>query len=44
MSVNNPNYGEMLNNPICLDIPWYNPDPAVLERLVFKIVYMKNDF
>lgn len=22
MSVNNPYYGQMKNNPICLDIPW----------------------
>ncbi|KAF9823277.1 hypothetical protein SFRURICE_019086 [Spodoptera frugiperda] len=25
MSVNNPNYGQMAGNPICLDIPWKTP-------------------
>ncbi|XP_077288717.1 circadian regulator cryptochrome [Arctopsyche grandis] len=31
MSVNNPNYGQMENNPICLDIGWYNPNSFILE-------------
>ena len=26
MSVNNPHYGEMLENPICLNIDWYKND------------------
>ena len=24
MSANNPFYGEMVRNPICIDVPWYN--------------------
>lgn len=32
MSVQNPNYGQMRNNPICLNIPWSTPnDEAVLR-------------
>ncbi|CAH2037081.1 unnamed protein product, partial [Iphiclides podalirius] len=32
MSVNNPNYGQMAGNPICLDIPWKNPEGDELKR------------
>lgn len=32
MSVNNPHYGEMLNNPICLEIKWAEPDPVMVQR------------
>lgn len=34
MSVNNPNYGQMANNPICLDIPWKNPEGGELQRWI----------
>nr|ABB52818.2 cryptochrome 1 [Sesamia nonagrioides] len=34
MSVNNPNYGQMSGNPICLDIPWKNPEGDELQRWV----------
>ena len=30
MSANNPFYGEMERNPICIDVPWYD-DPKQLE-------------
>ena len=26
MSTNNPFYGEMARNPICIDVPWYTND------------------
>ncbi|XP_026324719.1 cryptochrome-1 [Hyposmocoma kahamanoa] len=32
MSVNNPNYGQIAGNPICLDIPWKSPEGDELER------------
>lgn len=32
MSVNNPNYGQMAGNPICLDIPWKNPEGDELQK------------
>ncbi|KAJ2939748.1 hypothetical protein O0L34_g17939 [Tuta absoluta] len=32
MSVNNPNYGQMSGNPICLDIPWKEPEGDELKR------------
>ncbi|CAH1645315.1 unnamed protein product [Spodoptera littoralis] len=32
MSVNNPNYGQMAGNPICLDIPWKTPAGDELQR------------
>lgn len=32
MSVRNPNYAEMNDNPICLNIPWYNISNGKLER------------
>ncbi|KAF9418520.1 hypothetical protein HW555_004669 [Spodoptera exigua] len=32
MSVNNPNYGQMAGNPICLDIPWKTPSGDELQR------------
>ncbi|XP_049869522.1 cryptochrome-1 isoform X2 [Pectinophora gossypiella] len=32
MSVNNPNYGQMAGNPICLDIPWKEPEGDELQR------------
>lgn len=32
MSVNNPNYGQIVENPICLDIPWKSPEGDELER------------
>ncbi|KAI5652106.1 FAD binding domain of DNA photolyase domain-containing protein [Phthorimaea operculella] len=32
MSVNNPNYGQMAGNPICLDIPWKEPEGDELKR------------
>ncbi|XP_050345943.1 cryptochrome-1 [Nymphalis io] len=32
MSVNNPNYAQMANNPICLDIPWKEPESDELQR------------
>jgi cryptochrome len=32
MSVNNPNYGQMAGNPICLDIPWKDPKGDELQR------------
>ncbi|CAG9133430.1 unnamed protein product [Plutella xylostella] len=32
MSVNNPQYGQMEANPICLDIPWRQPRGDELER------------
>ncbi|KAH9632067.1 hypothetical protein HF086_015271 [Spodoptera exigua] len=34
MSVNNPNYGQMAGNPICLDIPWKTPSGDELQRSV----------
>ncbi|KAL0841551.1 hypothetical protein ABMA28_015216 [Loxostege sticticalis] len=34
MSVNNPNYGQMAGNPICLDIPWKNPEGDELLRWI----------
>ncbi|XP_053670941.1 cryptochrome-1 [Anopheles nili] len=32
MSVQNPHYGEMERNPICLNIPWYTPQDDSLAR------------
>lgn len=32
MSVKNPNYGQMENNPICLDIPWSEPIKEDVEK------------
>ncbi|XP_035782382.1 cryptochrome-1 [Anopheles albimanus] len=32
MSVRNPHYGEMERNPICLNIPWYEPVDDSLVR------------
>ncbi|XP_052868813.1 cryptochrome-1 [Anopheles cruzii] len=32
MSVQNPYYGEMERNPICLSIPWYEPNDDSLAR------------
>lgn len=32
MSVNNPVYGEMYRNPICLNIPWSDPSADILRR------------
>ncbi|OWR41136.1 cryptochrome-1 [Danaus plexippus] len=32
MSVNNPNYAQMSGNPICLDIPWKEPENDELQR------------
>ncbi|XP_055542058.1 cryptochrome-1 isoform X2 [Wyeomyia smithii] len=32
MSMNNPKYAEMEANPICLNIPWYEPKDDSLQR------------
>lgn len=32
MSVNNPNYAQMQNNPICLNISWREPNDGSFER------------
>lgn len=32
MSVGNPNYGQMKDNPICLDIPWGQPNDEDVSR------------
>lgn len=32
MSVDNPNYAQMKDNPICLDIPWGEPSAEHVER------------
>ncbi|XP_041978712.1 cryptochrome-1 [Aricia agestis] len=32
MAINNPQYGQMAGNPICLDIPWKQPQGDELQR------------
>lgn len=32
MSVFNPHYAQMKQNPICLDIPWYEPTQDILQK------------
>lgn len=32
MSVQNPNYGQMKDNPICLNIPWKTPNDFDVQR------------
>lgn len=32
MSANNPKYAQMQDNPICLNIPWAEPDRSILEK------------
>lgn len=32
MSVNNINFGQMKDNPICLDINWTPPNDLVIQR------------
>lgn len=32
MSVDNIFYAEMLRNPICLNIPWYQTDEKILDK------------
>ncbi|XP_073945628.1 circadian regulator cryptochrome isoform X2 [Choristoneura fumiferana] len=34
MSVNNPEYGQMSGNPICLDIPWKEPEGDELNSWI----------
>ena len=41
MSVNNPNYAQMKENPICLDIDWYDNDEMFEKWKQVPIVNFK---
>ena len=40
MSVNNPMYGQMTDNPICLDIDWYEDDEQLRKWEKVILNYM----
>lgn len=40
MSVNNANFGQIRDNPICLNIPWSEPAPTIIEKYIyFTLLY-----